>query len=105
MLGIGSVEGRGRRLRAAADVGRRRHRASCLSWHLPWVRLAAAGVGNNTAAVRVAGRGAAPSTPREGAELDFAHVELSEEDLAFRDELRAFLATVVTDDVIGRDRQ
>lgn len=37
--------------------------------------------------------------------MDFSHVELSEEDLAFRDELRAFLARVVTDEVIEHDRE
>jgi alkylation response protein AidB-like acyl-CoA dehydrogenase len=37
--------------------------------------------------------------------LDFARVELSDEDQAFRDELRAFLATIVTDEVIARDRE
>jgi alkylation response protein AidB-like acyl-CoA dehydrogenase len=37
--------------------------------------------------------------------LDFARVELSDEDQAFRDELRAFLAAIVTDDVIARDRE
>jgi 3-oxocholest-4-en-26-oyl-CoA dehydrogenase alpha subunit len=37
--------------------------------------------------------------------LDFARVELSDEDQGFRDELRAFLATIVTDDVIARDRK
>ncbi|MDG5772968.1 acyl-CoA dehydrogenase family protein [Mycolicibacterium fortuitum] len=37
--------------------------------------------------------------------MDFSHVELSEDDLAFRDELRAFLAEVVTDEVIQRDRE
>jgi 3-oxocholest-4-en-26-oyl-CoA dehydrogenase alpha subunit len=37
--------------------------------------------------------------------MDFAHVELSEQDQAFRDELRAFLKDVVTDAVIERDRQ
>jgi 3-oxocholest-4-en-26-oyl-CoA dehydrogenase alpha subunit len=37
--------------------------------------------------------------------MDFSHVELSEEDLAFRDELRAFLTRVVTDEVIERDRE
>jgi len=37
--------------------------------------------------------------------LDFARVELSAEDQAFRDELRAFLAAIVTDEVIARDRQ
>jgi 3-oxocholest-4-en-26-oyl-CoA dehydrogenase alpha subunit len=37
--------------------------------------------------------------------LDFARVELSDADRAFRDELRAFLADLVTDDVIARDRR
>ena len=37
--------------------------------------------------------------------MDFSRVELSDEDQAFLDELRAFLATVVTDEVIARDRQ
>jgi alkylation response protein AidB-like acyl-CoA dehydrogenase len=37
--------------------------------------------------------------------LDFTRVELSGEDRAFRDELRAFLADVVTDEVIARDRE
>ncbi|OBG87961.1 acyl-CoA dehydrogenase [Mycobacterium sp. E802] len=37
--------------------------------------------------------------------MDFSHVELSGDDLAFRDELRAFLAEVVTDEVIQRDRE
>ena len=37
--------------------------------------------------------------------MDFSHVELSEEDAVFRDELRAFLARVVTDEVIERDRE
>lgn len=37
--------------------------------------------------------------------MDFSHVELSAADLAFRDELRAFLAEVVTDEVIQRDRE
>jgi 3-oxocholest-4-en-26-oyl-CoA dehydrogenase alpha subunit len=37
--------------------------------------------------------------------VDFSRVELSDEDQAFQDELRAFLATVVTDEVIARDRQ
>src|SRR6201991_1792122 len=37
--------------------------------------------------------------------MDFSRVELSDADQAFRDELRAFLATVVTDEVIARDRQ
>jgi 3-oxocholest-4-en-26-oyl-CoA dehydrogenase alpha subunit len=37
--------------------------------------------------------------------VDFSRVELSEDDHAFRDELRAFLKDVVTDEVIQRDRQ
>jgi alkylation response protein AidB-like acyl-CoA dehydrogenase len=37
--------------------------------------------------------------------VDFARVELSDEDRTFRDELRAFLVTIVTDEVIARDRQ
>jgi alkylation response protein AidB-like acyl-CoA dehydrogenase len=37
--------------------------------------------------------------------VDFSLVELSEEDREFRDELRAFLKTVVTDEVIARDRR
>jgi alkylation response protein AidB-like acyl-CoA dehydrogenase len=37
--------------------------------------------------------------------VDFSRVELSDEDAAFQDELRAFLAGVVTDDVIARDHQ
>lgn len=37
--------------------------------------------------------------------MDFSEVVLSDEDRAFRDELRGFLATVVTDDVIRRDRE
>ncbi len=37
--------------------------------------------------------------------MDFSEVELSSEDRAFRDELRHFLASVVTDDVIRRDRE
>jgi len=37
--------------------------------------------------------------------MDFSEVELSGEDRAFQDELRAFLASVVTDDVIHRDQQ
>jgi len=37
--------------------------------------------------------------------VDFSRVELSDEDRAFRDELRAFLARVVTDEVIARDRE
>ncbi|OMC29021.1 acyl-CoA dehydrogenase [Mycobacterium sp. GA-1841] len=36
--------------------------------------------------------------------MDFSHVDLSADDLAFRDELRAFLAEVVTDEVIEHDR-
>ncbi|ULE35936.1 acyl-CoA dehydrogenase family protein [Mycobacterium sp. IDR2000157661] len=37
--------------------------------------------------------------------MDFSRVELSEEDLTFRDGLRGFLRAIVTDDVIARDRQ
>ncbi|MGV0716645.1 acyl-CoA dehydrogenase family protein [Mycolicibacterium sp. XJ662] len=37
--------------------------------------------------------------------MDFSHVQLSDEDRAFRDELRSFLGTIVTDDVIRRDRE
>ncbi|AFM16774.1 acyl-CoA dehydrogenase [Mycolicibacterium chubuense NBB4] len=37
--------------------------------------------------------------------MDFSEVELSDEDQAFRDELRQFLVSVVTDDVIRRDRE
>ncbi|VEG53717.1 acyl-CoA dehydrogenase domain-containing protein [Mycolicibacterium aurum] len=37
--------------------------------------------------------------------MNFSEVELSENDRAFRDELRAFLSSVVTDDVIQRDRE
>ncbi|AGB22732.1 acyl-CoA dehydrogenase [Mycobacterium sp. JS623] len=37
--------------------------------------------------------------------MDFARVELSAEDQAFRDELRAFLHRIVTDEVIARDRR
>ena len=37
--------------------------------------------------------------------MDFSRVELSEEDLAFQLGLRAFLKTVVTDEVISRDRE
>ena len=40
-----------------------------------------------------------------GVQVDFSRVELSDEDRAFLDELRAFVATVVTDEVIARDRQ
>jgi alkylation response protein AidB-like acyl-CoA dehydrogenase len=36
--------------------------------------------------------------------LDFSRVKLSHEDQVFQDELRAFLQTIVTDDVIARDR-
>ncbi|MET4431325.1 alkylation response protein AidB-like acyl-CoA dehydrogenase [Mycolicibacterium sp. 624] len=36
--------------------------------------------------------------------MDFAHVELSDEDSAFQTELREFLAPIVTDEVIARDR-
>ncbi|MCV7154720.1 acyl-CoA dehydrogenase family protein [Mycolicibacterium pyrenivorans] len=37
--------------------------------------------------------------------MDFSEVELSEEDRAFQAELRAFLRSVVTEDVIRRDRE
>jgi alkylation response protein AidB-like acyl-CoA dehydrogenase len=37
--------------------------------------------------------------------VDFSRVELSEEDLAFQLGLRAFLKTIVTDEVISRDRE
>lgn len=37
--------------------------------------------------------------------MDFSTVELSDEDRAFRDDVRKLLRTVVTDDVIRRDRE
>ncbi|MGH3638119.1 MAG: acyl-CoA dehydrogenase family protein [Mycobacterium sp.] len=37
--------------------------------------------------------------------MDFSRVDLSEEDQAFRDDLRALLAELVTDEVISRDRE
>lgn len=37
--------------------------------------------------------------------MDFSRVELSDEDRAFQDGLRAFLRTIVTDEVIARDRE
>jgi alkylation response protein AidB-like acyl-CoA dehydrogenase len=37
--------------------------------------------------------------------MDFSRVALSDEDQAFQDELRALLATIVTDEVIARDRE
>ncbi|MDV3126560.1 acyl-CoA dehydrogenase family protein [Mycobacterium sp. 21AC1] len=37
--------------------------------------------------------------------MDFSRVELSDEDTAFRDEVRTFLRTHVTEDVIRRDRE
>ena len=37
--------------------------------------------------------------------MDFSRVELSDDDRAFRDELRAFLKTLVTQEVIDRDRE
>jgi alkylation response protein AidB-like acyl-CoA dehydrogenase len=37
--------------------------------------------------------------------VDFSRVELSDADQAFQDELRTFLSTIVTDEVIRRDRQ
>ena len=37
--------------------------------------------------------------------MNFSRVELSDDDQAFQDELRTFLKTIVTDDVIARDRE
>lgn len=37
--------------------------------------------------------------------MDFSRVELSPDDRAFRDDLRALLKTIVTDEVIARDRE
>jgi alkylation response protein AidB-like acyl-CoA dehydrogenase len=37
--------------------------------------------------------------------MDFSRVALADEERAFQDDLRAFLATIVTDEVIRRDRQ
>jgi alkylation response protein AidB-like acyl-CoA dehydrogenase len=37
--------------------------------------------------------------------MDFSRVELSDDDLAFRDGLRALLSEIVTDEVIARDRE
>ena len=37
--------------------------------------------------------------------MDFSRVALSEEDQEFQDELRSFLAAIVTDEVIARDRE
>jgi 3-oxocholest-4-en-26-oyl-CoA dehydrogenase alpha subunit len=37
--------------------------------------------------------------------MDFSRVELSDDDQAFQDELRAYLDTIVADEVIARDRQ
>ncbi len=37
--------------------------------------------------------------------MDFSRVELSAEDQAFQEDLRAFLKTIVTDEVIARDRE
>ncbi|HEX4586819.1 MAG TPA: acyl-CoA dehydrogenase family protein [Mycobacterium sp.] len=37
--------------------------------------------------------------------MDFSRVEISDDDRAFRDELRALLKAVVTDEVVRRDRQ
>jgi 3-oxocholest-4-en-26-oyl-CoA dehydrogenase alpha subunit len=37
--------------------------------------------------------------------MDFSRVALSDEDQAFQDDLRAFLDTIVTDEVIARDRR
>ena len=59
LLGTRSAARRGRRLRAAADVGRRRDRTARLPGHLPRIRLAGPRVGDQPAVVRHAGRGAA----------------------------------------------
>ncbi|MDT5013884.1 MAG: hypothetical protein QOD39_44 [Mycobacterium sp.] len=40
-----------------------------------------------------------------GVWVDFSLVELSDDDRAFRDDLRAFLQSIVTDEVIARDRE
>ena len=40
-----------------------------------------------------------------GVTMDFSEVTLSDEDRAFRDEVREFLASVVTEDVLRRDRE
>ena len=37
--------------------------------------------------------------------MDFSRVVLSEDDQSFRDELRALLSEIVTDEVIARDRE
>ena len=37
--------------------------------------------------------------------MDFSRVQLSDEDQAFQDDLRAFLATIVTDEVLRHDRE
>ena len=37
--------------------------------------------------------------------MDFARVELSDDDLAFQDEVRAFLKSEVTEEVLRRDRE
>jgi hypothetical protein len=42
---------------------------------------------------------------RKGNSVDFSRVKLSEDDQRFRDELRAFLKTLVTEEVIQRDRE
>jgi len=51
----------------------------------------------------------APAPSRRGKAvpslMDFSHVELSEDDRQFQGELRAFLKTLVTQEVIERDRQ
>ena len=36
--------------------------------------------------------------------MDFSRVELADDDVAFRDDLRTIIAEIVTDDVIRRDR-
>src|SRR5690242_17926893 len=37
--------------------------------------------------------------------MDFSRVELAPDDAAFRDDLRAFLKEIVTEEVIARDRE
>ena len=64
VLGARPAARRSGRLRTAAHVGRRRDRAACVPRHLPRVRLAAPGVGDQSAAVRAPGRGAAAGAVR-----------------------------------------
>lgn len=45
------------------------------------------------------------ATVKGGFAVDFSEVVLCDEDRQFQTELRAFLAAVVTDDVIRRDRR